>query len=811
MKSIFKLLFGFALAVGIGFSVLENTSVVEANAEETNVSTKITEINNENLDHGNSFVMVLSANDYMTATEWSGADYKWINAEDYTEAQRDSIDFANNNVCNVPLDCNLTAYNFEEYIFIDGVALSTFGQTNAYKLIANKRQRINTLSIDFGPDVLQNVQTIEIREGCELPTLAYSYRGVGEKTALVVEKTVSFHRLDGQWTDFVDYAEGVEYAGDEEMFSLNLEETYKGHTAVPLNGYTEVFINNAVQGEYLDHKIFVSGSNTAQGNLMVLHFVHPIDATKFNQLNLRVYINHQVDVLTYNANDITTESLGTALESFTVGGGQFVRLTLNSLLYAGEDNRVSTIVFQFAGDCDPQLKDGQLIYDGNGNIIRDTFHFVSFNVSNIESDGLVSDDSFMVLDTPDAYEITFRFNKVGTFTETALDLEKVKLNGYMLAQIKAECNDMQAEWYSARGIFQINVILPKAYTGAAQIKNGAYSYAGNNMSVMKGLVFPNGETLGKTYTCHLYAGEKFADCELVSEFDTIELLDIKVSFDAKSNNIRFTLYFDKNVTSAPYYHACEIEKWRQTDLVESHESLYDKGTSEIFLVGGYKSSLMDNIFVNGYTIGEWHAHDSRMVTNVQVHYGNSGLNCIDVIFAEACPDTYSKVYNSVTSGNGITIDVKEGLKLMTNVATTEDKKFVLANGVFSEAIAVQPLHVYFNGSEVTNGSSITVDAAAIDGSIAVEGVSDYTITSTQTDNVTKYTIAYGNSEQFVFTVTLNKVEMTETPKTDSTTGEEGGCSSQMGLSAVTGLGTILAVATAIMLGRKRKYEEKYDN
>lgn len=794
MKRGLKWLLISVLTACFGLSIGVYASTLAVKAEETvfdkTINTKITDINNERLDNGNTFVMVLSATDYMTAEGWNNHNYMWLNDENVATENRGNIDLSKNNVCNARMDKNLDKYNFEDYIFIDGVSLAEYSKTHAYRLFGNKRTRVDTLSIDFDPGVLSTISKIEIREGCQLPTLAYAYIGGTESSCLLVEETVTYGRANDKWSDFLGYEENVEYQGDVKMFELYLQSAYKGHETVMIDAYTDFFTRYAVQGEYLKGSVAVTRANTAKGNLMVLNFVHPISADQFNTLNLRVYINHQVDVVTYNADEITSSDLGPALETFTVGGGQYSYLTLNTALYVGANNQIKTIVFQFVEDCAIQYdKDGNELKDGNGDYIRDTFHFVSFNLSNETAGDLVSNDSLILFETDDAYELTFRFNKRGGWDENCgLDTTKVTLNGTSLSQIISNCAEATAEWYSAKGIYQINFRLPKAYTGAGSVKNAEYSFADNHMSVEAGLIFPNGDVLDTTYTCHVYANEQIVDSEMASEYRTTQVEDVKFSYVQGSQNIHFTLYFDHNVTSVPYYHACETEHWRSTELKTVNESAYDSATAKIFVDGGYKSSLLNNIVINGLTIGELHARESWSPTNVQIHYGNTALNCVD-IFIENGSRTYLEFYELVEDGNGITIEVKSGLKFMNNHQTKATQTFVFANGNFSEEITETPIIVYYNGLEVKNGDSVTVDVVVSQKSIAVEGVEKYEITSAKNGNVTEYTILYGNGEKFTFKV-VEEIAVEE-PQ---------GCASVVGSSIA--MATILSAAAVLFMKKK---------
>ena len=793
MKRIVKWLFGFVLALCVCGGL--SWTAVSADATFDNViQTEIKEINNENLDHGNSFVIVLTVTDYMTATEWDNTNYKWLNDEKGTE-DRSAIDYAENNIANGWLDTNLSAYNFTEMILIDGQTLAEFGETHTYKLIANKRQRKNTISIDFGENVLQNVELIEIKEGCQLPTLAYAYRGVSESSCLEITETKKYTRSDGVWVEYFEgYAEGTEYQGNENNFRTSASEYFKGNPATPLNGYTGIFMEYDVQGEKLSHKILVSGSNTVKGNLMVLNFVHPIEASKFTQINLRVYINHQVNISTYNADDITAGSLGNALESFTVGGGMFSYLALTSAFYADADGMVETIVFRFDQDCQLQYNaDGEELYDPQGRLIRDTFHFVSFNVSNPD---LITKDSFAVKDSGDVYEAIFRFNKAGqTTAATVLDTTKVTLNGLTLAQLAQLCPDMTASWVSVKGIYQINVTMPKSYTAEGCIKNPEYDFANNHMGVKKGLAFPNGDLLDKGYACHIYAGEKILDVEIENELKATRITDTTVEMDEDSKNITFFLFFDRDITSSPYYHVCETEHWRSNDLYKHDSTLYNEGISNIFVTGGYKSSLLNNVIVNGKTIGEWHAYDSRTLTNVQVHYGKSGFNALSIVFAKTSPNTYDGIAELLASGEGIEIEVKSGLKFMTNTETKETQIFLLTDGKLKEKTEPKAIEVYYNGIPVSEGDLLTVQALLSETSLAVEGVETYSVSTSTVDKTTTYTITYGDGKTFVFSVKADVVVV----EPDS------GCNSAVWITAVSiAIAVVGAAAVVFVLWMKGK-------
>jgi hypothetical protein len=64
------------------------------------------------------------------------------------------------------------------------------------------------------------------------------------------------------------------------------------------------------------------------------------------------------------------------------------------------------------------------------------------------------------------------------------------------------------------------------------------------MSVIKDLKFPNGDILETTYTCHLYANEKFVDKVMVSEYKDIEVTDVTYRIEPEGQNIQIIIYFN---------------------------------------------------------------------------------------------------------------------------------------------------------------------------------------------------------------------------------------------------------------------------
>ena len=769
--------------------------------------TEITGINNEQyVSSDYSFVMILGETDFMTAEGWSeeGQNYKWFNADE-GRADYQMVDPNEYNLCNFPLDQNLEELNYDQMILIDGVALADFGATHPYRFIGNMRQRINTLAICFDEPVLKTVTTIEILEGCQLPTLSRACVGSRNTSCIQINNTVKYENRDGLWiTYFEGYQEGVEYDGDENAFKLSPETTYKNHNAVPLNNYADVFkVEETLAGGLYRGIALASGSNTQKGYITVLRFINPIDSNEFATINLRLYTNHKRSINSYNDNNVTESSLGSALESFALDGAVHTTVSLTSSLYADQDGMVRTIVFKFNEDGEPFInKEGNELYDDNGNLIRDQLFFVSFNLVKEKSSELLTKDSFMIVENDDTFDVSLRFNKECENWAVALDTSKVVLNGQSLSKVLAECKTATAKWEKVGSMCQISVTIPKSYAGSAQIKNAEDGYFGNSMGVLKGLKYPDGSELGKGYTCHIYATEKILDSDLGTKYDKTSVLDVKYDFVKGSNNLHFAIRFDKKITSANYYHACEIERWREKDLYASNPLYYDAGISAVFVKNGFKSSLLDNIVINGKTIADWHASDVNALTNVQTHYGASGLEYVDINFESNSAVSYNKLAELVQSGNGITIEIKEGLKFMTNCSVQKTQIFELKDGAFIEVIKGKTLHVYYDGSEVENGANVIVKTAVCPSSVLVSGTNGYSVAHTTNGKTTEFTITCDDGQTFTFSVTEDSVASESNKSNESASG--GGCGSSVELPMIAT--TLIAIALVVLLKERRKYE-----
>lgn len=777
-----KRIFALALMVcfallGAAISLLPNERYI-ASAEELNVSVEKIELPT---DDSSTIIFYLSQTDFITAefdeNDETAAKYKWVNTLTYEERE-------NYNVCNALLDKNLSEYNYADNVTVDGVAVKNI----SHELRANKFQRIEGLGLTFFDNVLPTAEEIYIKAGCSFPTLTRGYFGEEEPSAIVIEEDTIFRKREGQWVrayPFDGYEDGETYDASERYFYKRLVgSSFKGHEEAPTcefsTGYSPVGDENFV---------LCTSTNTVKGNLMVVDFVNPIDANVFGSVNLRFYVHEPRTMVTYNANGVTQDSLGEPLEEVNAARG-WSSVSLMLPLYANDDGMVDRLVFQFTND-------GDLT-----NEARNQVAIGEFSVSKEQIKTLLYDKSLLISETETEYLISFRFNKKGAFYSDEVDVDKFLINGVSLADINANGNYATAKWISLQGIYQINVAISKEYQGEGQIKNADIGYACNKISVIKGLAFPNEEILDRTYHYNLY--RNFTDNlifenEVVIDYESnqtygetkVESLTWKIS-ETANGNLQFLFVFDKKITNRLINHVCEPEAWRENLLGQN--GLYDGPYTDVFIAGGYKSSLFDSIIINGQSIGEFHARNNHQ-TCVFVHYGQDGFYTLNMSIDANAPD-YDELKALFESGNGVTIEVKSGFKFTTGVKTAKDYVFNLENGRFVLEQDKPQYAVYFDGKLVKDGETLEVDYPALASSVYVEGA-DFVTEIEENGNVVTFTVKY-DGEKTTFQV---KQTITETPNTNGG-GRGCGASISVGTSA-----TLLSAVIVMALTKRRKEDE----
>ena len=797
MKGLFALIAAVCLSFAFG-----GLSQVETNADVGNdIQAKVEQVKTQN--DGSMLMLFFNyegeyTTDYMT-TAWSpesNETYHWYLPEGFGMPEEDIAKYESRggqlayedrdkyNMPNAVLDKNLDAYNLGEYILIDGKPLNTYN----YSLVANRWTLVHTLSIELnGSTAFAGVTELQIKAGCTLPTLTYSYFGEGEPSALVIEEEQNFRNKNGGWVKvypFAGYEKGVEYDATEQFL-------YSRQSTANFYGYTEAYtceFTDALNRYYQEDGIsLASTSDTVKGSLLIYDFVNPINANEFGTINLCLFSHAARTFVSYNAYNVTASSKGMVVESLSKSSG-FTVVTLQSALYANEDGYIDRLVFEFTND-------GMLDKPNENHMFLAYFSFGDFNVNTI-----VYDKSFIIQDNDTYYDLTLRFNKKGEFSgDEALDTSKVLINGVSVDEINKNGTYAVANWMVLSGIYHINVRLDKAYQGPGQFKNVDLEYTGSKFTVEKDLVFPNGDLLDRTYTCNIYQGEAFVDYEFIKEYKDTKVTDVELFIDKISaDNLHFYVIFNQKLCSQTYFHADQRETWRETALRDY--GAYDPDFAKVYLAGGFKSSLLDNVMINGKTLAQWHAID-LYETCIFVHYAQASEFTLDVSI-DSRSETYAQLLPLFEAGNGISITVKSGMKFPTAIKTSEDAEYILKDGRMVTNTTASEVEVFYDGKAVADGDVLKLNTPALESGIYVKGTTDYEVSKTVEGNKTTFVVTV-EGETITFSVEQDVTELNPIDKQVDVTDDQGGsgCGSVISGSLMGGM-AVLAFGVVTMLRRK---------
>ena len=230
------------------------------------------------------------------------------------------------------------------------------------------------------------------------------------------------------------------------------------------------------------------------------------------------------------------------------------------------------------------------------------------------------------------------------------------------------------------------------------------------------------------------------------------------------------------------------------------QDMYDKEVSAAFVAGGFKSALFDCIYINGVSLAELTVNDS-WITAVFVNYGQTDAYTLDISF-DSKSETYSAIRALIENGDGVTVEIKSGLKFTTGCKVTENREFKIVNyAVTEENQPLRDFKVYYGGNAVESGAVVVTFKAPSESNVYVDGVDDYEITSSKADGKTRFTITLADGREFVFDVDYQPVEVEQPEQPEQP--KSSGCSSSVGTETLTVL-AVLSVAACVMW--RKRYE-----
>ncbi len=598
--------------------------------------------------------------------------------------------------------------------------------------------------------------------------------------------------IDGYNLGNDPYKMGVTYDVDENYVKVQNSENYNGLKVVPFTERSVFWTKEAKLESDAGFGLIANrpdGKKISNGDVMVLEFVTDISATKFEVLNLTLATSTQEGATfeVYNVNEIKNGKLGPVRQRVSADFWNFKtnNLALSSL--ADENGYVSGIALKLVTDK------------------VETFTVGSFSLATmdslVEKNGAdILDNKISYTETDETYDFYIEFNKTGSVSssdneDTLGDM--VSVNGVKVSDINKEEKHVTVEW-QLMGRYNMKVSVDKDYEGEGAVINKDKLLVGNCITLAKGLPFPNGDKLSDTFGLHIYVTDNITDVQDEKTYKPIELNGIRSQIDV-NDNLMITLSFNNQVTGDHLYYANNPESFNSKELSKLNGEViyYDPDMSKAFIYGGYKSSLLDHLKINGNSIGEWLALDQisgspAYNTAIMIHYGMEGGKTATIFVGKE-----SNIFKEIMKSHDeqtMRITLEEGLKFTTGKALGSTATYGYEDGVWTK-LTVGDFSVYYDGQKVEDGAKLEVNNVVSANNIEIYGEGNYRIEEAADGTTATYTIYDGDEKAMEFSVTGTEVVLVNKSGTSVWTYII------IGLAAVVVLGT--AGITIYAVRRKR--------
>lgn len=554
--------------------------------------------------------------------------------------------------------------------------------------------------------------------------------------------------VDGYSLSNDPYQLDVTYDMTEEYVKVQTSGSYQGMTTAVFNERSTFWEKEAKRTTdtgyaLVGHK--ADGKSLSKGDILILEFVTDISAEKFEIMNLTLATSSKKGATfeVYSVNDIKNGKLGEMKQKVEATYWDFGTNSLPLASYGDEQGYVSAIAFKLVSD------------------EAATFSIGAFSLATLDS--LVEKGSPEILDnkitfdeTENTYDFLIEFNKTGSIANS-IDEDVlgdfVYINGIKVSDINAKDKFVQIEWKSI-GRYYLQVSVDKKYVGDGKVINTDKFFVGNCIDLAEGMEFPNGDKLSQSYALHVYSVDNITDVrESEKEYAPIAVTRISSRIDA-NEDLQIDVYFNNAITGSTLYYVCNPDSFNRKSVAALGEKYYNEDVAAAIAYGGYKSSLLDNLKINGYNIAEWLAIDelsgsAAYNSAIMVHYGMAG-NKVATIIISKISDIGQTLKESYSDGD-LSITLDKGLKFVSDKEIKETVSYKYVDEVWSKMPAGD-FGVYYDGTKVENDDYITVDKAVRASNISIIGDGEYEIQEKISGNVATYTIISEGEELLSFQV-----------------------------------------------------------
>ncbi len=263
--------------------------------------------------------------------------------------------------------------------------------------------------------------------------------------------------------------------------------------------------------------------------------------------------------------------------------------------------------------------------------------------------------------------------------------------------------------------------------------NAEYGYVGNYFILKEGMVLPKSSfgdskgdagSLRSSFRLAVYAEEVLTEFydenENPNTYGTNQISGVTFTENDGSGEaaalIKVTFasaISNENIPAEGDYHVIASEEARAA-WGKNDKNVYYKPFYTGFMHDGLKSSVLDNIYINGLSLAQWQSQitDEQSVKwrAITIHYGEYGGKVMSIRFPADAVATKNRILESYEDGS-LSIEFRPGLKFMTGSMVKTGQKFVFRKLTDSFVPATiredeKELNVYYNGEKVENNSVI---------------------------------------------------------------------------------------------------------
>lgn len=419
-----------------------------------------------------------------------------------------------------------------------------------------------------------------------------------------------------------------------------------------------------------------------------------------------------------------------------------------------------------------EVEEGCQLPAYNDGVLGEMFYTVSKTYYYINEDLEVGydipDDAITITEKEDSiiYDIKFNFFLSNVPSGESVATSYILFNGKSFDEINNKTDYISAVWKSDTRL-TLSITIQKT---CPDLQNSAYRYVQNYFVFTEGMTLPESNKLDRSYRLCVYDDEIITELykqESADSFATNQINGVTfIANDGTSDNaalIKVTFasaISNENVPAEGDYNILSSETWKNQSW--NDKKVHSKHISRAFMHDGFKSSLYDNVLINGLSLAQWCGMADPKSTAkdyaIAVHYGEYGGKVMSIHFMGASTLTKGALIDSYNDGS-LSITFKEGLKFVTGNMVKTEQKFVFRKSTESFVPAtLKDFAVYYNGSNVEDNSTIEGYGIIDKNSLYItrDGNDYYVSFDTKKSGYTEVTI-YLNLEK-VFSFKIKRVD-----------------------------------------------------